>query len=85
MNARPILLVLGLLVAFALFVGLTADTAFAQEKVNKSADKNIAQKKGISGSLQTSKPEEEADGPSKLQMGIGVGSIFVMIAVVKWL
>ncbi len=84
MNTKRIILAIGILMTLALFLGLTVDKAFAQGKPNAGADKNIAQKRGL-GALQTSKPEEEADGPSKLQMGIGVGSIFVMIAVMKWL
>ena len=46
----------------------------------------MAQKRTVNDSLSDRKlGGEEATGPTKLQMGLGVGSIFVMLAVTKWL
>jgi hypothetical protein len=65
--------------ALTLFVGQVRaqdDTA--------SLDQELGQRRGISGSLAPVK-KGEGGGPTTLQMAVGVGSIFVMIAVVKWL
>lgn len=86
MKSKATLLVFAALLGFGLLLTMGVGTASAQDDTNTtSADKNIAQKRGVSGALQTTKPEDESDGPTKLQMAIGVGSIFVMIAVLKWL
>jgi hypothetical protein len=73
-----------MLCAVCLTLGLLADTASAQESVNKSADKTIATKKGVAQSLG-SKEIEENKLPGKLEVGLGVGSCVVMVAVMKWL
>lgn len=68
-------LVIGLAFAFI------AEPVMAQ---SSGFDKDIATKKGVSESLGNKKFDEKKL-PSKFKMGVGVGSIFVMIAVVKWL
>lgn len=83
MKKKKVMWALAMIVVLGIFLAVSVDEAFAQ-KSNAAADKNIAQKKGIRGALQTSKPEDEQDSATKLQMAIGVGSLFVMIAVMKY-
>ena len=40
--------------------------------------------KMVRGVLQEEVKEKEPDGPTKLQMVIGVGSMILMIGIVKW-
>ncbi len=91
MSVQKVLAILGLCAMLILCIGVFADIAQAQAKDTKNAakkvDKDLASRKGVSGSLAKGKKGEE-DKPTKatpVQMGIGVGSIFVMIAVLKWL
>jgi ABC-type Na+ efflux pump permease subunit len=67
----------------------------------KNNDKSLATKRGVSQSLNDADapkrrfnsetgqmediPEEELEGPSKLQMGLGLGSIPVAFIVMKYL
>jgi len=90
MSVQKVLAILGLCAMLILCIGIFADIAQAQAKdpknAAKSVDKDLAKRKGVSGSLAKGKKDEEK--PKKatpVQMGIGVGSIFVMIAVLKWL
>ena len=65
------------------FVGL-ADAA--DNAATKKSDKKISQKRGVAGALASSDDDEDkGEGPTKLQMGVGLGSIAVMYAVTKWL
>ena len=78
--------VMTLCVLACFLIGVMADIVHAQDTKNtKGSDQRIANKKGVSNSLAKKNEDDAKDGPSKLKMGIGVGSIFVMIAVVKWL
>ncbi|MCX5769240.1 MAG: hypothetical protein NTZ09_03035 [Candidatus Hydrogenedentes bacterium] len=61
-----------------------AAPAKAGKAVKAKGDQSLAQKKGISGSLGTKKTDETKKA-TKLQMMIGVGSVFVAFAVIKWL
>jgi hypothetical protein len=87
MTARKIFAILGILAVLCLSIGIFADTAHAQgdSGATKRVDKGIAEKKTVSDSLKTVKKEDAKPGATPIQMAIGVGSIFVMIAVVKWL
>ena len=49
-----------------------------------SGDKELSTRRGLDV-LEEQPGEEKSEGPTKLQMGLGIASIFVMIAVVKWL
>lgn len=73
------------IVSLALFT--FADLADAASKdASAKSDKKVSQRRGISGSLASGDDDDDdGDGPNAVQMGFGVGSIFVMIAVVKWL
>ena len=81
-------LIAGLVVAVlaAAMLAVVLEEAHAAGGGTSNLDKGMAEKRGIAGSLASgSKDEDEETGPTKLQMALGVGSIFVMIAVVKWL
>jgi len=71
---------IAILAVLFVFAGcfLAADDAHAQA----SADKNLAQK----GTMELGSKEWDKDQlPGTLEISLGVGSTFVMIAVMKWL
>lgn len=75
------------LLCFVLALAVEVADAAAAKPSGKAVgkgDQALAQKKGISGSLGTKKTDESKKA-TKLQMMIGVGSVFVAIAVIKWL
>jgi hypothetical protein len=74
----------------ALFLLVVEQAQAARGGGTSDLDKELSSRHGLKGSLATSKSkgkgteEEEKKGPTKFQMFLGVASIFVMIAVVKW-
>ena len=83
MNYTKLLFALTLCVLLCLMVGLVVDQAYAQKKDGGlKGDKGLMNKKGLDviGSVKRDVPEAKT-----WQKAIGIGSIFVMIAVVKWL
>lgn len=95
MTSKTVMLICVALLAVALVFAFT-DTAAAQaddqvtgDTANlKSTDNDLSQKRTVNDSLANRKlggEEAEEGGPTRLQMGIGLGSCVVMIAVVKWL
>jgi len=92
MDSRRVVRVIAFvaLLCFVLAVAVEyADAAAAKaskvSKVSKaSGDQSLAQKKGIAASLGTKKTDESKKA-TKLQMMLGIGSVFVAIAVIKWL
>ena len=89
MTSKRIWATLSLLLIACVAIMAVADVAHAQTGANDSkgakiSDKKVATRTGVGGALADG-PADTSDGPSAIQMGIGVGSIFVMIAVVKWL
>ncbi len=76
MIAALFILILGLMVA------LTTKDALAA--ANVSADKDLASKKGVAGSLGSKKFDKEKL-PGKLKISFAFGSLFAAIAVIKWL
>ncbi len=89
MNATRVLMALTLCMFLCVMLGVCVDHAHAQINKAKGAagmggDKDLASKKGLAVFDSTGK-SDPSKTPSKLQKTIGVGSIFVMIAVVKWL
>lgn len=86
MNWKAVICIL-LIAMLAVCVLATVSTpAYAQEDIGVSADKNLAEKKGIEG-LFAGKGIK-ADDPrlaKPWQKWLGIGSIFVMIIVVKYL
>jgi len=95
MNATKILMVLTLCVLLCLMIGLVVDQAHAQKAVggkgvagrggDLTGDKDLASKKGLDIIMSSKKTTDPSKMPTKLKKMVGVGSIFVMIAVVKWL
>lgn len=71
-----------LCVAALVLGGLVAvDAAHAQ---SGGFDKEMATREGVAGSLGT-KEFEGSKLPGPFKIGLGVGSIFVAVAAVKWL
>jgi len=58
-----------------------AEGAYAQ---SAGFDKDMATRTGVGGSLGT-KEFDQKQLPGKFKMGLGIGSIFVAVAAVKWL
>jgi len=94
MNARKVAKVTILLLAVFVMIFLCTDEALAQstkaapkaEKQTSTADHGLASKKGVKGALESDKKKtDKTKTATTLQKTIGVASIFVMIAVVKWL
>ncbi|HNR35274.1 MAG TPA: hypothetical protein PKO36_08840 [Candidatus Hydrogenedentes bacterium] len=83
MSAKKVLLVLTLVLVLCLCVGWIVQPAFAQDDLRTGADKKIGAKQG----MDVLKNAGGGDKPkaSKVQMAVGIGSIFVMIAILKWL
>lgn len=87
MSSRMLLVAVAILLAVALCFAFSQDAA-AQGDTDgvKTVDKKVAQKRGVQQSLGNRElGGEEATAPTKAQMMLGVGSCFVMVAVVKWL
>lgn len=83
MSVRKLLLAVVLSIAVCVCVGLAAQPAFAQDDLKVGGDKKIGSQQG----LDVLKNSGSKDKPtaSKVQMAIGIGSIFVTVAIVKWL
>jgi len=89
MNVTKLLMVLTLCVFLCVMLGLVVDQAHAQKGAGGlgkelGGDKDLASKKGLAV-LNTKRTSDPSRTPSALQKTVGFGSIFVMIAVVKWL
>ena len=82
MSLKACLLVFMLCFLMCVMVGLASHPAQAQKKEGSMED--LSTKKGFEV-LGGSKKKDDKNTPTQTQMMIGVGSIFVMIAVVKWL
>jgi len=92
MNATKTLMVLTLCVLLCVMIGLVVDQAHAQKGLGiagrggeLSGDKDLASKKGMDVIMSTKKRTDPTKMPTRLKKMVGIGSIFVMIAVVKWL
>ena len=83
MKMKRLVAAIAVIVVLCIVVCAITEQAYAQKKGGSGADKSIAGKKGFEV-LEGSKDKK---GPkvTKLQKFMGFGSIFVMIAVVKWL
>jgi hypothetical protein len=81
MNASKLAKIAVLCVIVCVMIGLVVDQACAQKK---GADKDLASKEGLNV-LDGKKKSDPNKGATTLQKSIGVASVFVMIAVVKWL
>lgn len=83
MDVRKVAAVLTLCVVVCMLVCLITETAFAARDSSKF-DKDLSMKKGLDV-LDGGMNVDEDRLPSKLQKILGIGSVFVAIAVVKWL
>jgi len=83
MSSKRLLLAVVLCIALCVCVGLAVQPAFAQDDLKVGADKKIGTQQG----LDVLKNSGSKDKPtaSKVQMAVGIGSIFVTVAIVKWL
>ena len=85
MNAKRFASICAICVIIVLSLTLFAAIADAQDSSGaRSSDQKVGQKRGVSGALAEDK-DDDGTGPSRLQMGVGIGSIFVMIGVMKYL
>ena len=85
MDTRRLALMVALCVVVCMVICLVAQQAHAAPKATgKGGDREMATKKGF-GALEGGPKKDDPNKPGKLQMVIGFGSIFVMIAVMKWL
>jgi len=84
MNRRMWIRTGALCIVLCLALAIVCGVADAAAKSTSSADKGLAAKKGVSQSLG-SKEIEQDKLPGKLEVGLGIGSVIAMIAVVKWL
>ncbi len=84
-NKKLIKIVL-LCLVLLLFITLVVTPSYAQKKDDDliGADKDLATKKGVSGSLAT-KEFDKNKLPGKWKIGFAVGSVIAAVAVVKWL
>ena len=83
MNSRRLWATVALCLLVCLVMAFFVEQAQAAETTK--GDKDLAKKRGISDSLANTKGKTEDDRmPSKFQMGIGIGSIFVAFIVVKF-
>jgi len=83
MNRKTLLTAGMVCVVLCLALVLLVEEASAAASTS-GADKGMATKKGVGQSLG-SKEIEEDKLPGKLEMGLAVGSIIALIAVIKWL
>lgn len=97
MKTTKLLIALTLCVFLCVMLGTFVNHAHAQMKKAAGAagmggtdggvggDKGLSEKKGMSVIMDSKKKSDPTKTPSTLKKTIGLGSIFVMIAVVKWL
>ncbi|MCX5759623.1 MAG: hypothetical protein NTU83_14195 [Candidatus Hydrogenedentes bacterium] len=86
MSVRKMLLVVVLCVVVCICVGLAAQPVFAQDdlKLDRGGkgDSKLSTKQGLDVLKGSGKDKPKA---TTVQMIVGVGSIFVTVAIVKWL
>jgi hypothetical protein len=88
MNATRLLMAVTLCVLLCVMLCVVVDNVHAQAaakgKGATGGDKDLSSKKGLEvlGSVNNTDPTKL---PTKFKKMVGIGSIFVMIAVMKWL
>lgn len=88
MNKKTVGMIVVLTLVLCLSLGLLASQASAQDSDGaKTSDKKLATKgDSASDALADGKDDDEdRDGPTNIQMGLGFGSVIVMIMAVKYL
>ncbi len=83
MTAKRIIVLCAALVVVCIGLGSLPDDVYAQRDSAYAEDGGgLTQRKG----LATGNPNEgKGVPPTKVQMGLGIGSVIIMIIVVKWL
>lgn len=82
MDSKKFVKAVLLCVMVAVMISLLVDQAEAAG--NLGGDKDLSTKRGMEV-FDTEKKVDSTKAPNRLQKTVGFGSIFVMIAVVKWL
>lgn len=79
MTTKSKLILCAAVVVCCVCIGMIGNEAYAQG--------DMASRQGIGGSLASGSKENKDDSrtPSKLQMGVGIGSCFVAFIVIKYL
>ena len=88
MTVKRVLAVCAVCAILCMTLGIFSQVADAQDSsAAKSVDRDLAMRRGVSGSLASGdkQDEDKGKGPTKPQMAVGIGSFIVMIIVVKWL
>lgn len=88
MTLKRTLALCAALVVLCLTLGMLPDEAYAQSDSGsaQAIDRDLVTKQSVRDSMAGIEKEEDDDGgPSRTQMALGVGSVIVMIIVVKWL
>ena len=85
MTTKSKLIVFATVVVCFICIGMIGNEAYAQG--TSSLEKDIASRKGVSGSLASGGKENKdaSRNPSRLQMGVGIGSCVVAFVVLKYL
>lgn len=83
MSIQKVMLVGVLCLLVCVCVGLVAQPVYAQDDI-KGSDKKLGAKQGMSV-LKDTKSNKDKPSASYVQMAVGIGSIFVTVALVKWL
>lgn len=86
LNTKKVVTIVVMCLLIVLILTLVTTPAYAQkgDKDSLGADKDLASRKGISGSLAT-KQFDKDKLPGKWKIGFAIGSVITAIAVVKWL
>lgn len=83
MSIRNVLVVAALCAVLCVCVGIAAQPAYAQDGIKGGADKKLGTQQGLEVLKNSGKKDKPTASP--VQMAVGVGSIFVTVAIVKWL
>ena len=84
MSVRKVLLAVVLCLVVCICAGLAAQPAFAQDDLKiGSANQKLAAKQGMDV-LKNSSAKDKPKATT-VQMIVGIGSVFVTVAIVKWL
>ncbi|MFO7775122.1 MAG: hypothetical protein R6W89_04930 [Candidatus Hydrogenedentota bacterium] len=75
MTKKKVLATLAVALFVCLMFGFVGETAHAQDYMEQEGLGGLAESGGL----------DQEKMPEKWQMALGIGSIFVMIAVLKWL
>jgi hypothetical protein len=86
MKSKRLWATLGLCALLVFALSLFTEVARAQDSAaTKQSDSKVAQRQGVSGSLAQGGGLDEAEGTTKTQAAIGLGSCVVAFIVVKYL